>query len=134
MPVFDFNHTPEKETVPECTYTTFLSSQSEASPEMPILILDNHKKQWKHHSCGVFTNPIHRTSFEFKEETGVVSADILKIDARFVSLIKWLGKIASMYVFQEKTNQKDTVFTVFVRLLLEAEKTFCRGRLPSVYD
>ena len=44
MPVFDFNHTPEKETVPECTYTTFLSSQSEASPEMPILILGQSQK------------------------------------------------------------------------------------------
>ena len=92
MPVFDFNHTPEKETTPECTYTTFLSSEPEATSEKPILVLDNQKKQWNHHSCGVFTNPVHRTSFEFKEETGVVSADILKIDARFVSLIKWLGE------------------------------------------
>ena len=33
-----------------------------------------------------------RTAFEFKEEDGTVSADILKIDARFVSLLKWLGK------------------------------------------
>src|SRR5699024_8276541 len=32
-------------------------------------------------------------SFEFKEEQqGEVSADILKIDARFVSLIRWLGE------------------------------------------
>lgn len=41
----------------------------------------------------MFTNPVHRTSFEFKEEQqGTVSADILKIDARFVSLIRWLGE------------------------------------------
>lgn len=92
MPVFDFNHTPEKGTAPECTYTTFLSSEPEATSEKPILVLDNQKKQWNHHSCGVFTNPVHHTSFEFKEETGVVSTDILKIDARFVSLIKWLGE------------------------------------------
>ena len=92
MPVFDFNHTPEKGTAPECTYTTFLSGEPEATAEKPILILDNQKKQWPHHSCGVFTNPVHRTSFEFKEERGVVSADIRKIDARFVSLIKWLGE------------------------------------------
>ena len=87
MPVFDFNHTPEKETTPECTYTTFLSSEPEATSEKPILVLDNQKKQWPHHSCGVFTNPVHRTSFEFKEERGVVSADIRKIDARFVSCL-----------------------------------------------
>ena len=39
-----------------------------------------------------FTNPIKKTSFEFDEEDGTVSADILQIDARFVSLIKWLGE------------------------------------------
>ena len=70
----------------------FCPENPEATAEKPILILDNQKKQWPHHSCGVFTNPVHRTSFEFKEERGVVSADIRKIDARFVSLIKWLGE------------------------------------------
>lgn len=92
MPVFDFNSTPEKGKTPECTYTTFQSNEDKASPEKPILILDNRKKEWAHHSCGVFTNPVHRTSFEFKEETEQVSADILKVDARFVSLVRWLGE------------------------------------------
>ena len=40
----------------------------------------------------MFTNPIKKTSFEFNEEDGTVSADILKIDSRFVSLLKWLGE------------------------------------------
>ena len=57
-----------------------------------MLVLDNSNRKWKHHSCGVFTNPIKKTSFEFDEEDGTVSADILQIDARFVSLIKWLGE------------------------------------------
>lgn len=92
MPVFDFNHTFEKESVPACTYTTYLSNEEKATPEKPILILDNHKKEWPHHACGVFTNPVYRTSFEFKEEKEAVSADILKVDARFVSLIRWLGE------------------------------------------
>ncbi len=35
---------------------------------------------------------LKKTSFEFDEEDGTVSADILQIDARFVSLIKWLGE------------------------------------------
>ena len=84
MPVFDFNNTPEKGKHPECTYTTFHSEEGEATPDRPILYLDNSKRQWQHHSCGIFTNPVHRTSFEFKEEQqGEVSADILKIDARF---------------------------------------------------
>ena len=92
MPVFDFGEMPEKGQTPECTYTVFQSDESEMTPEKPVMLLDNQKRQWKHHSCGVFTNPIKRTSFEFQEEDGTVSADILQIDARFLSLLKWLGK------------------------------------------
>lgn len=92
MPVFDFKDTPDNKNTSECTYITFQSNESETSPEKPILILDNRKRAWKHHSCGIFTNPVKRTSFEFQEEEGTVSADILKIDARFVSLLRWLGE------------------------------------------
>ena len=93
MPVFDFSNTPaENRDENPCTYTTFLSNEPDASPEKPILVLDNKKKQWKHHSCGFFTNPNKATAFEFKEEDGAVTADILKMDARFVSLIRWLGE------------------------------------------
>ncbi len=92
MPVFDFKNTPEKNAPAECTYTTFASNAAEATPQQPILLLDNGAKQWKHHSNGSFTNPSKRTSFEFQEEGGVMSADILQIDSRFVSLLKWLGE------------------------------------------
>ncbi|MDD3338845.1 MAG: AAA family ATPase [Lachnospiraceae bacterium] len=92
MPVFDFSNAPEKKDYSECTYTTFRSNEAAASVEQPILLLDNKKREWKHHSTGVFTNPIKRTTFEFKEEDGVVTADILQIDARFVSLLRWLGE------------------------------------------
>lgn len=92
MPVFDFNNEPASGKDPVCTYTAFSSNDHTASPERPILLLDNHTKKWSHHSCGVFTNPIKRTSFEFKEEDGTVCADILQIDSRFVSLLRWLGE------------------------------------------
>ena len=94
MPVFDFSGASDKKpgVQSECTYTTFQSNEKETSPEKPIMILDNSSRQWKHHSCGVFTNPIKRTSFEFKEDDGVFSADIISIDSRFVSLLKWLGE------------------------------------------
>ena len=94
MPVFDFSAAPDdkKNSGNICTYTTFRSNETEASPEKPILILDNIRRQWKHHSCGYFSNPMKQTAFEFKEDDGVFSADILKIDSRFVSLIKWLGE------------------------------------------
>ena len=94
MPVFYFSGASDKKTgvQSECTYTTFQSNEKETSPEKPIMILDNSSRQWKHHSCGIFTNPIKRTSFEFKEDDGVFSADIISIDSRFVSLLKWLGE------------------------------------------
>ena len=44
MPVFDFNNTPEKGKHPECTYTTFHSEEGEATPDRPILYLDNSKR------------------------------------------------------------------------------------------
>lgn len=92
MPVFDFKNTPDEEGKGVCTYTTFPSSASQATAQSPIMFLDNSSRQWKHHSAGLFTNPTKRTSFEFNEEDGTVSADITKIDSRFVSLLKWLGE------------------------------------------
>lgn len=92
MPVFDFSNTPDKKTVSECTYTTFTSNETVPSSEKPLLLLDNQKRAWKHHSCGVFTNPSKRTAFEFNETDGKIIADILQIDARFVSLLRWLGE------------------------------------------
>ena len=118
MPVFDFSNIPDPKGDPQCTYTVFYSEESEPTPERPLLLLDNHARQWKHHSCGMFTNPIRRTAFEFQEgdpagqtddnapvkasgsasagssarALGTASADILQIDARFVSLLRWLGE------------------------------------------
>ena len=92
MPVFDFSNSADEKREAECTYVTFRSNSAETSLEQPILILDNRRREWKHHSCGVFMNQSKRTAFEFKEEDGTVSADILQVDARFVSLIKWLGE------------------------------------------
>ena len=96
MPVFDFNDISDERNHAECTYTTFRSDAGEATPEQPILLLDNHSRQWKHHSIGVFTNPVKRSSFEFEEEDGKFSADIVEIDARFVSLGAWLAKRRSI--------------------------------------
>ena len=92
MPVFDFSNSPEKAKVSECTYTVFRTNAPFTSPDQPILILDTKEKAFPHHPCGIFTNPSKRTSFEFKEEEETFIADILQIDARFVSLLKWLGE------------------------------------------
>lgn len=92
MPVFDFSGSTDKKQESICTYTSFRSEETAATWEKPMLILDNAKRQWKHHSCGIFTNQAKRTSFEFKEEDGTFEADILRVDARFVSLLRWLGE------------------------------------------
>ena len=92
MPVFDFKSSPEDKREAVCTYTSFKSSNSTPTKENPLLILDNKNRHWNHHSTGVFTNPVKRTSFEFEEEDGVVSSDILEIDSRFINLLKWLGE------------------------------------------
>lgn len=91
MPVFDFSGSDNKNKN-IVTYETFQSSESTATAEKPIMILENTTRKWAHHSSGKFTNPIKRTAFEFDEVDGVQSADIMKIDARFVSLLKWLGE------------------------------------------
>ena len=92
MPVFDFSGSTDKKQESICTYTSFRSEETEATWERPMLILDNAKRQWKHHSCGIFTNQAKRTSFEFKEEDGTFEADILRVAARFISLLRWLGE------------------------------------------
>ncbi len=63
MPVFDFNDEPKEEKkAPECTYTVIRSNETEASPEHPILVLDNSSRKWEHHSWGVFTKPGQKNS------------------------------------------------------------------------
>ena len=90
MPVFDFNEDTYSKQPAECTYQVFKSNVECPDADHPIMILDNRQKKWKHHSIGMFTNPTKRTSFEFEEEK--MTADILQIDARFTSLLKWLGE------------------------------------------
>ena len=91
--VFDFGgEQKEKKDDFVCTYTIIYSNEETASPEKPILVLANEERKWAHHSCGVFANQSKKTAFTFKEEEGQFDADILKVDARFTSLIKWLGE------------------------------------------
>ena len=65
MPVFDFSGSDNKNKN-IVTYETFQSSESTATAEKPIMILENTTRKWTHHSSGKFTNPIKRTAFEFE--------------------------------------------------------------------
>lgn len=71
MPVFDFSAAPadKNETKSQCTYTTFRSNETKATPEKPVLILDNSKREWKHHSCGYFSNPAKQTALSSRKRT-----------------------------------------------------------------
>lgn len=98
--VFDFSESTEKTaTEPEknartaLTYETFASDREEATPEHPILVLDNSEGKLRHHTSGSFDDPEHRTAFIFTDERRetFTSADILKVDSRFVDLLNWLG-------------------------------------------
>lgn len=92
MPVFDFTDISYRKEEPECTYEVFYSCCRFPSPQEPVMVLDNSVRKWDHHSNGVFTNPVRKTTFEFDEKDGAIAANILTIDARFVSLLKWLGE------------------------------------------
>ena len=91
MPVFDFKNA-SKESSFECTYTTFSSDNKTASPEHPIFVLDNSEHNWAAETIGMFANPYKKTAFEFQTDDGNILSNIIKVDARFTSLIKWLGE------------------------------------------
>jgi len=91
MPVFDFNSQPKENSSVQYTYTTFCSSNRTADKDNPIIVLSNKSGKLIHHSSGMFSNPISGSTFTLESDSSVVE-DILKIDSRFVSLIKWLGE------------------------------------------
>lgn len=93
MPVYDFNRGPESATpeAPVCTYTIYRTENQVPTPEQPILVLDS-QEEWVAVSEGRFTNPVRRSAFELQGDGAHhPRADILRIDARFVDLIRWLG-------------------------------------------
>ena len=134
MPVFDFSGSTDKKQESICTYTSFRSEETAATWEKPMLILDNAKRQWKHHSCGIFTNQAKRTSFEFKEEDGAFEADILRVDARFVSLLRWLGENhISVRLSGKNTEEGYAVYKIRDRIR-RRDEALGRGWLFTVYD
>ncbi len=92
MPVFDFTHTPDPKQSAECTYTVFQSNESIPTAEKPLMVLETLEESSIHHPIGSFTNPNQKTAFEYDGVNGTISANILRIDARFVALFRWLGE------------------------------------------
>lgn len=92
MPVFDFTHTPDEKKPAECTYTVFYSNEQHPTADNPLMVLERLEEGSCHHPVGLITNPDKKTAFEYTGQNGTVSANILKMDARFVGLFKWLGE------------------------------------------
>ena len=92
MPVFDFTHTPDAGKAPECTYTIFQSNEKNPTVDNPLMVLETLEEGSCHHPIGLITNPVKKTAFEYQGENGTVSANILRMDARFTGLFKWLGE------------------------------------------
>ena len=71
------------------TYKVFYSDVSIPTPREPIMVLTNPKGVFEHHISGHFMDPAKRTAFSSDDPNA--QADIVKIDARFVEFVKWLG-------------------------------------------
>lgn len=92
MPVFDFNSKPENQAEVKVTYTTFDSNKKTSDAQNPIIVISNKSGKLKHHSCGMFSSPTKGSAFILDvDDSDSISEDILRIDSRFVSLVKWLG-------------------------------------------
>ena len=91
MPVFDFNSEKKEAVNAEKTYELFQSNHTFADAEHPIMILDNSEKELERISSGMFLSPTRGTAFACDNEANV-NHNILRIDSRFESLVKWLGE------------------------------------------
>lgn len=91
MPVFDFGSEKKEEKQPAiCTYRVRESGARQITTAEPILVLSALEGALPHHVSGTFADLRVRSAFLSGEEK--TSHDILDIDARFVSLVKWLGE------------------------------------------
>ena len=90
MPVFDFNKQKEEKVIAEKSYELVYSSERESNASNPIMILEDKGGILKHHSDGMFEAPTKGTAFAYDNEEKTTH-DILKLDARFENLVKWLG-------------------------------------------
>lgn len=91
MPVFDFNAQKTETAKSEYTYTTFKSELQTADRDHTIIVLSNKSNKLVHHSCGMFSSPVSGSTFTLENDSSVIE-DILRIDSRFLNLVKWLGE------------------------------------------
>ena len=91
MPVFDFSSAKKEAVAADKTYSLVYTSRQSADKDHPIMLLDNSSGALVHHSSGMFLSPTKGTAFVYDKTGDSIFYDILKIDARFEPLLKWLG-------------------------------------------
>ncbi len=104
MAVFEFNSKNDNNNE-VVNFEVFDSDRRSADSDNPILIIDNSSKQWAHHSSGMFMSPLKGSGFEFRIDETIEEADIVKIDSRFVNLIKWLGENHITVLLSGRNNE-----------------------------
>ena len=104
MAVFEFNSKNDNNNE-VVNFEVFDSDRRSADSDNPILIIDNSSKQWAHHSSGMFMSPLKGSGFEFRIDETIEEADIVKVDSRFVNLIKWLGENHITVLLSGRNNE-----------------------------
>lgn len=99
------------------------------------MILDHSRQEWKHHSNGTFLNQNTQTAFDFDVDGMSINADILRVDARFVSLLKWLGENhIQVQLSGINTNEGYAVYRIREMAFGGGTKLCCGGWFFTVYD
>ncbi len=126
MPVLISAALQRKKSVCMYIYRIYIR-QFEKTPDNPILVLDNQQKTVGNHSTGVFfATRASGQHFEFKEEDETFRSNILRIDARFVNLIKWQGRTISTFFLSGETGQMAMRCTRSGKMLFTVERNSLR--------
>lgn len=139
MPVFDFNEKQSEYENESLSYVTFDSNKNYSDKDNPIIVLSNNNSVLKHHTSGMFSSPV-KGSFFTVDETEY-SEDILRVDSRFVNLMKWLGENHIMVRLSGAvTNEGYAIYKimemgVFVRgTKLAGENGFLQFMMKRLFD
>lgn len=103
MAVFDFsNDTTNKPIEVRQTYELEYTNTPAATPEHPILVIDNSSALLSGMTAGMFLPPSKGSGFVCEDSD--VTNDVLRVDARFESLLKWLGDNRIMVMLSGETT------------------------------
>ncbi len=126
MPVFDFSAAPadENKTKSQCTYTTFRSNETKATPEKPVLILDKAKESGNIIPADIFPILKSRLHLSLRKRT-VFSSRYPESGCTFYKSdqMAW-RKSYQCPSFLDRIWKMDMLFTKSGRLLLAAATKF----------